>query len=426
MEAAEKLPAHLKYVAYRLGPPQSVTPQQNHKDLGRELTYEDIVYSVLENGWPKTDAQLILYLDLMFEGAWAKKVRQAAELPLGAVIDPRVMRFNSSYKAFDDSRVMSPLCVARSRQLQSRRDMPGALNELRTVLAISRLLESKASSFGFHVGRGTERTALAAWPSWLEGAGRDVPVLRAALRSLLQHQAAKPNSAEALKSEYLAINNTLAMPESFNRYSRTELEAAALIELRKAPWEQERERRLINLVFQAQFQLLDEPFWDSSNSMVHRPIHGPAADWTDEKWNRIGRQSALVWDLIPVTTYHMRRGKATSQRDLSATILLTALALYQAENSRPAARLEDISPRYLKAIPDDPVTGKPFQYRISAGEEIEGFPLPSGQSLTRQQLAKGQGVLWSEAPDAPFDPALAAQRICYYAVPVWNDGKRKK
>jgi hypothetical protein len=72
--------------------------------------------------------------------------------------------------------------------------------------------------------------------------------------------------------------------------------------------------------------------------------------------------------------------------------LKTALALFQVEQGKPAARLEDLVPRYLSALPADPFSGQSFLYRVSQGERIT-------DRHVLKEVAAGQGVLWSVGPD---------------------------
>ena len=94
-----------------------------------------------------------------------------------------------------------------------------------------------------------------------------------------------------------------------------------------------------------------------------------------------------------------------------------ALRWYQAENGRPAEKLDDLVPKYLPEIPDDPYQkGQPFHYRLSKGEKIvwptdvqggppqpaavPGGPPPAPPSV---DVPPGQGVLWSVGSDGTDD-----------------------
>src|SRR5262249_22007876 len=92
---------------------------------------------------------------------------------------------------------------------------------------------------------------------------------------------------------------------------------------------------------------------------------------------------------------------------LRAAHLVTALAVYQADTGKAPAKLDDLVPDYLAALPIDPSNGKPFRYRISKGEEIKRSADPNDNVKLR--LAPGQALVWSEGP-----------REYKFPVPVWK------
>ena len=79
---------------------------------------------------------------------------------------------------------------------------------------------------------------------------------------------------------------------------------------------------------------------------------------------------------------------------------------YAVENRRAAATLADLVPKYIAAIPTDPYDGKPFRYRVSAGEYTV-TPLASegigARSNVNRKILAGQGVLWCVGPDLVDD-----------------------
>src|SRR6185437_10224338 len=97
-------------------------------------------------------------------------------------------------------------------------------------------------------------------------------------------------------------------------------------------------------------------------------------------------------------------------------------------------RLEQLTPKYLPRIPEDPFDRKPFRYRLSKGEEIDwpaenngaappgaggpaappGVPAgpgalpvgpgPGGPPVEpKRKVSAGQGILWSVGPDRRDD-----------------------
>ena len=118
-----------------------------------------------------------------------------------------------------------------------------------------------------------------------------------------------------------------------------------------------------------------------------------------------------------------------------------ALRWYQAENGRPADKLDDLVPKYLPAVPDDPFQkGQPFHYRLSKGEKIV-WPLgePGGPPMPPMppggpppqpapapapllpppsvEVPPGQGVLWSVGPDGRDDGGVRQANTKGYTLP---------
>jgi len=101
---------------------------------------------------------------------------------------------------------------------------------------------------------------------------------------------------------------------------------------------------------------------------------------------------------------YSRIGESASRnlRWLHADQLVTALALYEVEKGKPAAKLDDLMPDYLATIPLDAMTGKPFSYRIAADEK----------TLLTLSVASALGTLTAQSAWAPLlvASALAAGR----------------
>jgi hypothetical protein len=172
-------------------------------------------------------------------------------------------------------------------------------------------------------------------------------------------------------AEYLIALNSLDEPQEWifvgtghpERFSELALiEAAWLV-----PWERQRHLRLLRLIY-----------WGN-----------PEQFFRDR---RIGREVFLfrmggMWRDL--------RRQLTRVRALE---LMLALRLYQAEKGRPAWSLEQLVPRYLERIPNDPFSDRPFRYRLSSGEKIiwpveQQAPAPVGVLL--------RGVGGAGAPDGP-------------------------
>ena len=368
--------------------------------------YRRFLDEVLEKGWPKKDEEIGPWLDHIFQGKWVNLARNAAELPLGMVDDPRLTSFfTATAQCFD----MGGLLMARALQWQARGDSETALDLLDTALALSRQL--KNHSRHFEDGHYMEEHALAGYYHWLEKIGPDKKLLKSALAMLLRHEAESPDPLDQGKAQYLVLLNS--QPDLHAGKVRA-LETFAY----QAPWEKERQERIFRAICQANLRQAQQPLWkivstsdfkekhidqDTQTAMLLGlpPEDGPGSNVSAKKWGELMKQTWLRYG--PGIFLH---GIKRDLQSVRAAQTVTALALYQADNGKPPAKLADLLPAYLKALPIDPYTGKPFDYRISKGEEINGF-FPSGGDVNRR-LTPGQAVVWS------------AGSLYKFPVPFWK------
>jgi hypothetical protein len=143
-----------------------------------------------------------------------------------------------------------------------------------------------------------------------------------------------------------------------------------------APWEHERQQRILRVDF----------------------------------WGNDAQRKALRPDIVgSLSSFVFYRGQPNKLTNVGlerAGILKLALRWYQADNGKPAENLDELVPKYLSSIPLDPFDpeGKPLRYRLSRGEEIEWPPDPQPPegaippALTRK-IPAGQGILWSVGED---------------------------
>jgi hypothetical protein len=122
-----------------------------------------------------------------------------------------------------------------------------------------------------------------------------------------------------------------------------------------------------------------------------------------------------------VFEYHsLQRDRPQTLARLRAAQLMVALRLYQSEKGKAPATLDALVPEYLPEVPADPYDGRPFRYRLSAGERVEwpaddsGHIVPAGalrreESPTRR-VAAGQGVLWCVGEDCRDDGGRRQRR----------------
>jgi hypothetical protein len=184
----------------------------------------------------------------------------------------------------------------------------------------------------------------------------------------------------------------------------------------EAPWEKQRQTRVLRAFYAGQLRLLGEPFWKHPQSghpiNEYRdpltyiedhaglpPADGPGSNVSSRDWAELVSQNWLSEStLLANLPYRIAR----SQRERFATLLVVAVARYQADHEgSPPASLDTVIPAYLSELPINPIDGQSLSYRISKGETITA----RGRSAT---VAAGQALICT----ADADP------LCF-AVPIW-------
>ncbi len=428
-QAITEVKHDLKKVESRLGPPTwPIFAAEYH------LNYSNFLIEIVDKGWPKKDGEMARFMDQVFEGSWAKLISPLADLPLALLEDPRTTSLhNIPWSMFHDARTVGTLLIARAYQLQARGDYEQALEKWAMTLALSNQL--RYQGHGQQASEFLDQHAFQGWASWLAGVGPNVKILLKARKRLKEYEDHFPDYADALKAEYLEFMNSWAsLPrETLGSHEGRKLEGDFIAILKGARWEKDRTKRILNAVFLAQKERLSRPYWETrarqvtSNQTVDDdrfshiarmhglpPDEGPGADLPAGKWGQLILES--LWGNGDVWYgRNLLFWRTASENRLRATLLVTSLALYQAENGQLPSTLQALVPRYLKELPTDPYLGGPYQYRISKGEEIAGVFIPYKEiNFTKQKLLKGQGLVWSRAPDP------LGHKIGYYPVPVWK------
>jgi hypothetical protein len=361
----------------------------------RQITYHDLLGAALEKGWPKDNKELGRWLDRLFAGEWVGEFRKAAAAPPGLVVNPRDASISTLAPELQGCREAATLFTGRAVQLQARGEHAAALDHLLVVLGLSRQVGHLTPLFHHSVGQAMEQVALGGLERWLTDLSPRAPLLRRALAALKRHEEERPPLADAVKAEYYVLYNNLDVV--FSPAGNFQSRRFALA--RQMPWEKERETRIINAAFASALRAASRPFWQkgeaepSSREIAHN-------------------YSQAVWVYLMhagLNINRFREGEARAVCTLRAARLQTALALYQVEKGKPAARLEDLVPHYLDKLPLDPFSGQPFRYRISKGERIvwtDNSSETAGAEPPRREVSAGQGVLWSVGPDRRDDGGL--------------------
>jgi hypothetical protein len=367
--------------------------------------------NVIEQGWGAATPEFKNWLGLVTldpapgQGApWPALIAEGAGMAPGVFIDPRD-EIQGKTDAVDAHNAAEVLTARALRTLAGGADEQ-ALEQLVTVLALSRHLRHQAPAYSYLEGVGAERVALVALDHWLGQVGGQPKLLRRALEALKEHESGVAPVSEALEGEYLHFYTGLGNKSRAGAAMGMDTEALVM----QTPWEAARARRLAAAVFAGRRRMAE------SGEVVPRSDDESFADWLPEPGGvgreRLGRLVGSSWlaGSIPVTA-PLQRAAQLSQCRVRAARLQLALALYQAEHGKAAASLDDLGP----GLPDDPYARQPFRYRVSTGERI-GWQRqrPGGGMEFVREVPAGWGVLWSVGPDGNDDGAARQ----------WEEGSR--
>jgi hypothetical protein len=413
-------------------------------------TYEELVDQVLWEGWGRDEAELGKWLDHLFLGPWVARLCAGAAAPPGVVEDPRHLTLSTNLLELRKCMWAGQLFAARALQLQAQGGDKAALEHFRVVLALSRQLRHNAAPGSRQIGEGVEQIALDGLDRWLDRLGKKPELVREVIADLAEHEAAVPPLTDSVKVLYLATQNSLGTPPQKvsligwdDRTAVPEVSSALATISWEVPWEQERSRRLVDAVFAGRLRAAEVDYARLATAQRGDPQAAavvpdwlPPLDAASSELTR-GRLAALLQDswllsLLP-RSQELFLSNTASLCQVRAARLKFALALYHAEQGKPAASLTDLVPRYLPLLPLDPFNGRSFGYRKSVGEilvwpDTRGIP----ESVS---IPPGRGVLWSVGPDLvdqggtkqavnkPLEKQLGGDLI--YLVPAWPDPAKK-
>jgi hypothetical protein len=363
--------------------------------------------NVLDHGWPDNDPELAAWLNKIYAGEWVGMVKEAVDLPPGMIEDMRNLTYASS-ESWQAKEITVVLAV-RGLERQAAGDDEVFVENFRMGLKLSLAMRHRAPSMDVSNGRESEVLLLKGLDRWLERLHGRPDLLHQALDDLSHYADATAQSDEDQDlMEDLMIMNTVHDPLRWLEYNLTvyndsrtldpsvQTEALWVATAWLAPWEHERQQRVLRVIF----------WGDDAQRKALRP-------------DTVG---SLWWFVYG----RAKPNKLTNIGLERAGILKLALRWYQADNGKLPETLDPLVPKYLPSLPIDPFDpeGKPFHYRLSRGEEIE-WPKDSllvGGSISppdatpkaaavapenavwpppapRLTIPAGQGVLWSVGPD---------------------------
>ena len=339
----------------------------------------DPLVRVVRFGWTADSAALAPWLDLVFAPDWVRVLEDVADRPPGLYEDPRTLDHFSPPDAYQDLEEVAYALRARAAQRQTAGDPEAFPRLLRAGLAAVRAARNHAGLAGIEAALKCEQVLLGGVPDWLDRLDGRPDLVRRLLDTLARHEAAMPGRpTDTFWAEQIILRNTMDrvgswLPRQLDLKAgagvvaepdaKADAEANLVGFAWQIPWERVRRERLLRVQTSGRV-----------NPHLLSAIHQP------HRW-RIGfeRSADAEADRRAAT----RRGFAR---------LLAALRLYDLERGAPAPDLAALVPTYLPAVPDDPYTGRPFGYRVSAGELIT-----AGSVLVSREDYVGIGVAASLA-----------------------------
>jgi hypothetical protein len=317
------------------------------------------------------------------------ELAEAANLPPGIVADPRETTFLSPLVQVTTGPLAAALLTERGRERQVAGDPAAFADNLRTGLAVARNLRHGSGTNGAFFSVAVERIMSLGVERWLERLDGRPDLLRRAHEALQHHLDAPPaDLGEMRKTDFLVRLNSFTDPDNVPRngngadpfFGVAPDDKPLLRFAWAAPWEKIRLRRVLDGLES------DDPRLRQLARRLMPPVVGSLTPSEN-----LAERLAANWPR-PRELFLCR-----------VAALQVALRLYQAEEGRPAEKLDELVPKYLRAIPADPYDGQPFRYRLSKGETLDwppdGYMFGFGPPPEPRKVPAGQGILWSVGED---------------------------
>jgi hypothetical protein len=348
------------------------------------------------------------------EDLWLVRMAEAARLPAGVIEVPRGDGQPATLSHLPACKKLTERLRSLARDKQATAQPGAAFDHLAQVLALSRGLRNKAPLASYLAGVEAEEGALEGLDRFLAAGKPDPALLRRVLDELNRHAAETPPPLDCLQTECFRAGGLLDNPTAWAFVSPGPRQPGKVTERWlvhgiaisfETPWEAERKTRLWQLVWAGLFRAVETPPWQvplapedpgpATESTRHilqgwlPAAEGPGATLTAARLARLLDASWLSDERLYCPVERLRTVATRARWRVDGVRLAVALALFRVETGQPAAKLDDLVPKYLPELPVDPYSGQAFRYRVSPGEHIDGAG----------NVRAGQGIVWSTGPD---------------------------
>lgn len=388
---------------------------ENERPQGSQpnMRPEDHLESILQNGWrsPKNQeasTAVTRWLDALYadhstatdDHSWFEWAEIAAARPVGFYEDPRLYSESAGHQPLENARRMAMAILARGLLLQVRNgDHAAFVGSYRTVMMLVWNLRNRSIIGAAQLGYIVERSALFAVYQWMkhlppiDGFRRleSAWLLALAFAANLESDPHAPfdPTPHLLAQRYIVRGLMSApnqwLPDSISPAGKSRdaahVEADLVSFAWTVPWERERTRRLVGRVLA------------SGNHIVPNPLVR----------GRPGTQLLVAWGTSASDLTELDRVVRTLRRGVS---ILLATRRYQVNDpsGRAPATIDDlVRTGCMPYVPPDPYDGKPFRYRVSAGEHLTQVNRmgagPAPNPPPSIMLVAGSPVIWSVGPD---------------------------
>jgi len=378
-----------------------------------DLTFITESYEVLKAGYPTDRPEYDEWLKQMFAPKWDEPFAEAATKPIGVLedVNERSVTTTRSTQNVDE---LGLLLLIRGLERQARGEPAEFLNAFEMVLSAARSAGHLSTLGPTLTAHALEHKAYAALSRWLERLDGRPDLLLRAWRIVRDHETRDTYDPESIRlAEQVFVANAIAVPGQWMPQhldeerpgtqskrgvtsAEAEVEGNLVTFAWAVPWERERHRRVVGLGNVSGRSKEQRQF------LKGMPGKGKFGflELQDFEWDNDLALSILEEKHQPLLT---RRRAMT---------LVLAIRQFEIGEGRVPQKLEQLVPKYLPKLPEDPFSKTSFGYRISLGETIpglrepdDGWPNPPpGSDLIADEYqvlagAIGGALYWPSTPD---------------------------